>query len=181
MNEEQLLQAIHRGDSKAMRDLYCRLSPQAMAVAMRYVADVDAARDVLQESFVKVLTRISGFEFRGEGSLRSWVMSIVSHQSIDWLKSNRQTELTAHLPDIPSDESDDTYPDVETVPLEELQRMIESLPAGYRTVFTLFVFDHRSHREIARVLGIKESTSASQFHRARRMLAKMINEYQTTP
>ena len=181
MNEAQLLQTIHRGDKEAMRDLYCRMSPQAMAVAMRYVADVDAARDVLQESFVKVLTHISSFEYRGEGSLRSWVMSIVSHQAIDWLKANRRAELTTRIPDVPDDESEDATPDVETIPMEELQRMIESLPVGYRTVFTLFVFDRRSHKEIARLLGIKENTSASQFHRARHMLAKMINEYQTTP
>ena len=152
-----------------MRDLYCRLSPQAMAVAMRYVADV------------KVLTRISSFEYRGEGSLRNWVMSIVSHQAVDWLKANRRAELTTRIPDVPDDEYEDVTPDAGMIPLEELQRMIESLPTGYRTVFTLFVFDHRSHKEIARLLGIKENTSASQFHRARRILAKMINEYQTTP
>lgn len=180
MSELQLLQAISHGDKVAQRDLYCRLSPQAMAVAMRYVADADAARDVLQDSFVKVLTHLSSFEYRGEGSLRHWVLSIVSHQAIDWLKDYRRTELTAQLPDTLPDDSDDTPPDIGTVPLEELQRMIERLPTGYRTVFTLFVFDHKSHKDIARMLGIKENTSASQFLRARRMLAKMIKDYQAT-
>ena len=178
MSEQQLLQAIHRGDKEAKRDLYCCLAPQAMAVAMRYVADEDAARDILQDSFVKVLTRISSFEYRGEGSLRHWVLSIVSHQAIDWLKDHRRTELTAQLPEL-IDEADDAPPGIETIPLEALQHMIESLPTGYRTVFILFVFDHKSHKEIARLLGIRENTSASQFHRARRLLAKMINDYQT--
>ena len=63
------------------------------------------------------------------------------------------------------------------VPLELLQRMIEELPVGYRAVFNLYVFEQLSHKEIANELGIKENSSASQYLRAKKLLAKRIREY----
>ena len=145
-----------------------------MAQAMRLVANRSTACDVLQESFVKILTSVARFQYRGEGSLRAWVMSIVSHVAIDWLRANQRLTLTSELPyDVPDEE-----PDVGSVPMEVLQRMIESLPDGYRTVFCLYVFDRKSHKEIAQALGIKENSSASQFLRAKRVLANMIKNYQ---
>ena len=173
-SERQLLQRMQEGDSKAQRELYDRFAPLAMAQAMRYVANRETACDVLQESFVKILTAVSRFQYRGEGSLRGWVLSIVSHVAVDWLRQNRRVQLTAELPDDLPDEE----PDVGSVPMEVMQRMIEQLPDGYRTVFCLFVFDRKSHKEIAQTLGIKENTSASQFLRAKRLLANMITNYQ---
>ena len=70
--------------------------------------------------------------------------------------------------------------DVETVPPEEITRMIGLLPPGYRAVFNLFVFEQKSHKQIAAMLGIKENSSASQYLRAKSMLKKLINEYQQT-
>lgn len=177
-NERQLVQRMQDGDRKAQRELYDRFAPLAMAQAMRYVADRQAACDVLQESFVKILTAVSRFQYRGEGSLRRWVLSIVSHEAIDWLRQNRRQQLTADLPDSLSEDPPDEEPDVGSVPMEVMQHMIQQLPDGYRTVFCLFVFDRKSHKEIAHTLGIKENSSASQFLRAKRLLASMITNYQ---
>ena len=165
---------MQEGDRKAQRELYDRFAPLAMAQAMRYVADRETACDVLQESFVKILTAVSRFQYRGEGSLRGWVLSIVSHVAVDWLRQNQRLQLSTELPDdVPNEE-----PDVGSVPMEVMQHMIEQLPDGYRTVFCLFVFDRKSHKEIAHMLGIKENSSASQFLRAKRLLASMITNYQ---
>ena len=68
-------------------------------------------------------------------------------------------------------------PQIDDIPANVIQEMIRELPDGYRTVFNLFVFEEMSHKEIAGILGITESTSASQFHRARNMLAKKIKDY----
>ena len=172
--EQQLLQRLQEDDRKAQRELYDRFAPLAMAQAMRYVADRQTACDVLQESFVKILTAVSHFQYRGEGSLRGWVLSIVTHEAVDWLRQNRRMLFTDAVPDNLPDDA----PDVDGMPMEVLQHMIEQLPDGYRTVFCLFVFDRKSHKEIAQLLGIKENSSASQFLRAKRLLAKMINNYQ---
>ena len=77
------------------------------------------------------------------------------------------------IPDV----ADDSEPDVAGIPAARLHEMIRALPAGYRTVFNLYVFEHKSHKEIAAMLGISENTSASQLHRAKDMLAKKIRNY----
>ena len=78
------------------------------------------------------------------------------------------------------DDADEGEPDVERVPPDVLTQMIGRLPVGYRVVLNMFVFEQMTHKEIARRLGIKENSSASQFFRAKQMLAKMINEYTKT-
>ena len=71
----------------------------------------------------------------------------------------------------------DEDPDPEGIPPDVLQQMIMRLPEGYRTIFNLYVFERRSHKEIARMLGIKENTSTSQYHRAKGLMASMIKDY----
>ncbi|MBR1932468.1 MAG: sigma-70 family RNA polymerase sigma factor [Prevotella sp.] len=174
--EQQLLQAISRGERQALRRLYERYADFAMAVGLRYVPRSDEVRDVLQDSFVKILTQVSRFSYRGEGSLKSWVGRIVANRAIDYVKERERLVLADQLPDTP-DEPEPDDPEVEKVPPDVLTQMIGQLPAGYRLVFNLHVFEHCPHSEIARQLGIKENSSASQFFRARKMLARMINEY----
>ena len=157
-----------------MRRLYDRYSGYAMAVGLRYIPERDEVRDVLQDSFVKILTSIQQFNYQGEGSLKSWVSRIVSNRSIDYLREHQRFMLVDNIPEEP-DESEE--PDVGRVPPDVLMEMVGRLPANYRMVLNLFVYEQRSHREIAQVLGVRESTSSSLFFRARKMLARMIKEY----
>ena len=190
--ERELLNAIHGGEKAALRRLYDRYSGYAMAIGLRYIPERDEVRDVLQDSFVKILTTISQFEYRGEGSLKSWVARIVSNKAIDHLRAQNHFVMIddisegrtqdqssiLNLQSSISDESDniDDEPDIGSLTPEALTEMIGRLPPNYRTVLNLFVFEQRPHREIARQLGIKENTSSSIFFRAKRMLAKMIKE-----
>lgn len=180
--EKQLLEAIHGGERSALRRLYDRYSGYAMAVALRYVPERDEVRDVMQDSFVRILTTIGQFDYRGEGSLKAWVARIVSNNAIDHLRVNSRFLFTDSsgrgydIPDVPDEE--DEEPDIGDLPPDTLMEMIGRLPPNYRTVLNLFVFEKRSHKEIARQLGIKENTSSSIFFRAKKMLAKMINEHQ---
>ena len=144
-----------------------------MAICLRYLSDSDAASDAMQDTFVKILTRIDSFEFRSEGSLKAWIGKIAAHEALMHLK-RQQLVFTDQLPDV-SEEPEE--PDVGQVPLEVLQRMIGELPPGYRAVFNLSVFEQQSHHEIARQLNISEGTSASQLLRAKRQLARKIKEY----
>ena len=172
--EKQLLDAIRGGERAALRRLYDRYSGYAMAVGLRYVPERDEVRDVLQDSFVRILTTISQFDYRGEGSLKAWVGSIVAHQALDNVKAHEHLTLTNHIPEATPDEDE---PDVGRIPPGVLNRLISQLPAGYRMVLNLHVFEQMSHKEIARLLGIKPETSASQFMRAKNALAKLINNY----
>ena len=149
-------------------------------VCRRYVADDDDVKDLLQNAYIKIFKQIGKFEYRGEGSLRAWMTRIVVNDSLKFLKPKRK-----FFPLGPVDEDridgvllEDPGPDaLSGIPLEELLKMIRSLPPGYRTVFNLFVFEEKSHKEIASILGIKENSSASQLFHAKAMLARLVNEY----
>lgn len=170
--EEELLKAIRQGERAALKRLYDRYSGYAAAIVLRYVPDGDDMRDVLQDSFVKILTSIQQFRYRGEGSLKSWVSSIVCHKAIDFLRERKRLTFVSEIPE----ETDEEEPDIEQISPEKLMELIGMLPPNYRLVLNLFVFEQVPHREIARQLGIKEKTSSSMFFRAKRMLAKLIKE-----
>ena len=172
--ERQLLEAIRGGERAALRRLYDRYSGYAMAIGLRYVPERDEVRDVIQDSFVRILTTISQFDYRGEGSLKSWVSRIVSNRAVDYLRQHQRFMTVDTIPDEP-DIADE--PDVGGIPPDVLTAMIGRLPPNYRTVLNLYVFEQQPHREIARMLGIKESTSSSLFFRAKKLLARNIKEY----
>lgn len=175
ITEKDLVRKATRGDRSAMADLYSRNIGYLTAVCSRYVSSDDDRNDVLQTSFVKIFSSIGNFEYRGAGSLRAWMTRIVVNEAIRQLKSQARQEHIEeqNIPDIAGEDE----PETDDIPQEAIQSMIRQLPDGYRTVFNLFVFEEKSHREIAGLLGISESTSASQFHRARSILAKKIQEY----
>lgn len=172
-SEKELLDDIKKGSRQALHRLYDRYIGYAMAVGLRYIPDHDDVNDVLQESFVKILTSVNHFEYRGEGSLKGWVLRIVVNEAISYIKHKGRFTFVEEIPD----KADEDTPEVERVPPDVLTRMIGELPDGYRVVLNLFVFGQKSHKEIAEQLGIKGSTSASQYLRAKKLLAKKIKDY----
>lgn len=178
--EQQLLSDILSGNRVAMRRLYDRYVGYTMATALRYIPDRDKAADVVQDAFVKILTSLNSFSFRGEGSLRAWVTRVTANQALDALKQDVRThQLLTTEADLPPQQLQnlpDEEPDVGQISPSMLTKLIAQLPPGYRAVLNLHIFEGRSHKEIAALLGIKPDSSASQFLRAKRMLAKMINE-----
>ena len=180
-NEFQLLQLVRKDDSSAKKDLYHQYIPYLTAVCSRYIIAEADLKDVLQDSFIKIFTSLDKFEYRGEGSLKAWMARIVVNESLKSLKKNKQYDFVQHqweLPDVTNEEVD--APDIDDIPAHVIQEMIRQLPAGYRTVFNLYVFEDKSHKEIASILDIKENTSASQYYKAKKKLAEMINVYKMT-
>ena len=173
LSERELLRLVRSGDPTGTRALYERYVGYLTAVCSRYVPDRAAVKDILQDAFISIFTRIADFEFRGEGSLRAWMTRIVVNGA---LKSLRGSGRLSYVEEIPDREEEDleTLPQV---PPAILADMIKALPDGYRTVFNLYVFEKKSHKEIAELLGIKENSSASQFFRARALLARQIKDY----
>lgn len=175
--EAQLLNSIRRGDRDARRRLYDRFVPLCTATALRYLGESDEVRDVLQDSFVRIFGALDSFRHQGEGSLKSWITTIVAHQACDFLRSTRRIDLI----DIDVDMLDEeTEPPIEEMPPDMLMALIRRLPSGCRTVLNLHVFERMPHKEIALRLGITPDTSASQFSRAKKQLAQLIENYQKT-
>ncbi len=175
--EEKLIRKASGGDTSAMRCLYDRHIRYLTAVCSRYLDDDDDVREVLQESFTKILTSLGKFEYRGENSLRAWMTRIVVNEALGVLRRRsrgRMVELDDGDRDMPAEEGDDSLHDV---PMPVIMNMIRRLPEGYRTVFNLYVFEDLSQNEIARILGIGPNSVSSQFARARTKLMKMIQDY----
>lgn len=175
--ERQLLQQIVQGNKLAMKRFYDDNSGYLTAVCSRYISNREDIKDILQESFIKIFKSIDKFEFKGAGSLRAWSTRIVVNESLRHIKENEKMQLT-NLPNWELPElADDHEPDFDDIPTSVILEMIQSLPVGYRTVFNLYVFENKSHKEIASILNIAENTSASQYHRAKGMLIKEIELY----
>lgn len=158
---------------EAKRRLYDRYSGIVMSVCMRYMGNRDDACDVLQDAFIKILTRIGEISFKGEGTLKSWIVRVTVNEALSALRRQVHFADTDTLPDVPEEDE----PDVGKVSMEVLIRLIGELPNGYRTVFNMFVMERMGHKEIAQRLGIGVSSSASQLLRAKKILAREINEY----
>ena len=181
--EATLLEQIRHGDKKAMKEFYCHYSGYLNAVCSRYIACDEDVRDVLQESFIKIFSSIDKFCYKGDGSLKAWMSKIAVNESLTLLNKKEKLAIVQYESDIPDtidDNDDDEGPDTGDIPVRAIQAMIRKLPTGYRTVFNLYVFEGKSHKEIAEMLNLKESSSASQLHRAKALLAKMIQEYKST-
>lgn len=141
---------------------------------MRYVPEREDALDIVQDSFVSILTSIGTFEYRGEGSLKAWVSRIVTNNALSWIKKNEKLSFSDQMPDETAEDDDAA---IEKVPPNILNRMIGRLPAKHRMIVNLYTFEQLSHKDIATRLGITERTSVSQFSRAKHKLAEMIKEY----
>lgn len=147
-----------------------------LAVCYRYTGDMDEAHDVLHDGFIKIF---SNFTFRGECSLATWMTRVMMTQAIDYLRrKQRFTQLVVNeeqLPDVIDEAS--VAESGSGLSEEVLMKFVAELPDGCRTVFNLYVFEEKSHKEIARLLHIKEHSSTSQLFRAKCLLAKRIKEY----
>ena len=167
------MQQVRRQDKTAMKMLYDRYVGYLTAVCARFIPDDDDVKDILQEAFIKAFQSMDRFSWRGEGSLKAWLTRIVVNDSLKALRRKKPLSLTATIAESVEEEE----PAFEAVPLPVIQGMIRQLPDGYRTVFNLFVFEDKSHKEIASLLGIKENSSASQLFHAKALLARWIKDY----
>ncbi len=172
--EQQIIRLFSKGDSRAMDALYAEYADSLTAVCARYVPREDDLHDVLQESFIKIFTKIDSFEYRGRGSLRAWLTRVVVNEALHWLRNTRQLFVVDS--DIEKMEMPEEEPDASLLSDNEIAALIGRLPAGYRAVFNLYAIEGKSHKEIALLLNIKPDTSASQYYKAKNMLARMIRE-----
>ena len=169
-HEKKLIHRASSGKRDAQKSLYDRYAPRMLALCQRYVKDAHFAEDVMIEGFVKVFRNLSGFRF--EGSFEGWVRRIMVREAIDFLRKRQfvvfdNTRL---------EETVGEQPGSDPYQLEALEQLIDSLPEGYRLVFTLYAVEGYKHAEIAQVLGISENTSKSQLFKARRQLQEQLKE-----
>jgi RNA polymerase sigma factor (sigma-70 family) len=173
VTEHELILSCINNNSAAQEKLYNMHSSKMLGVCYRYAKNREDAEDMLQEAFVKIFSQMAQFRF--EGSFEGWLRRIVVHTCINVLKRNKKfsdsIELTTNL-NIQS--NPDIVPSI--IQAKQVVECIRLLPAGYRTVLNLFAIEGFSHKEIAQLLQIEESTSRSQYTRAKGLLETILIE-----
>lgn len=169
----ELVKLCLQGDSRAQKNLYDRFAPRMLGVCYRYVQNIHEAEDVLQEGFIRTFCYLK--DFRGEGSLEGWIRKIVVTTALNYLKSQKNFRVEFEITTA-REESLHELDALEKLENQEVMELIRQLSPGYRTVLNLFAIEGYSHKEIGIMLGINESTSRSQFVRARQLLLKKITQ-----
>lgn len=170
------LQRMKTEKQRAMSQLYQMYVEELSSVCYRYVPSSDDAKDVLQNSFVKIFTSLPTFEYRDESSFRNWMIKVVVNEALHLLRERKRLRFT-NLKESLVEYVEDEQPLVEHITADQLHQLISQLPDGYRTVINLYVFEGYSHQKIAEMLNITASTSASQLYFAKRLLSRKINEF----
>jgi RNA polymerase sigma factor (sigma-70 family) len=163
-----------KGKMAAQKQLYDFFSGSMLSVCYRYTKSMADAEDVLQEGFVKVFFNLH--QYKSKGQLGAWIRRIMVTTAINYLKRNTryQTELVfqdEHLHPVDSV----AHPELK-MEAKELADIIRQLPPGYQTIFNLYAVEGFNHVEIGKMLGIQESTSRSQYARARALLIQWIEQ-----
>ena len=170
--EYDLVLKAQAGEADAQKEIFERFAGKMMTVCRRYARHELEAEDILQDSFIKVFRKLDQFSFNG--SFEGWIRKIVVNTALKCIKK-KGFQMEQHgLENIPEES---VHPGVfSKLSEEELLKLIQELPIGYRTVFNLYALEGFSHKEISEQLEIGESTSRSQLVKARRMLQKMVKD-----
>lgn len=163
-SDEVIVKKILHGDSRAERQLYDRYAAKMLGVCRMYIKDLHYAEDVMIKGFTRALDNLS--KFRSEGSFEGWLRRIMVRESIDFLRARTQL----YFESIDTIETPPFAVDDQDIDTELLQLLIDKLPEGYRTVLIMFAVEGYSHKEIAEMLNISESTSKSQLFKSRKLL-----------
>ena len=171
MTEEAILKGCLQNEAASQRELYNRYSPKMLSVCYRFAQNREDAEDMLQEGFIKVFSQIHTFENRG--AFEGWIRRIVVHTCINILKkNNRFNEMVDIIHATAVQVREESIPSI--IQAKQVVECIRMLPIGYRTVLNLYAIEGYSHREIGEMLDIEESTSRSQYTRAKAMLEDIL-------
>ena len=172
MVEQQLIERCKKGDREAQRLLYEQFSGALYGCCLKYAPNQQEAQDILQDSFITIYAKIS--QFKNKGSFEGWCKRITINTALQRYRGTQVHFLKNEEHII--DQSDDVDT-LEDVAMDEMLVMIQSLPHQYRMVFSLYVLDGQSHKEIAGLMNINTNTSKSNLSRARFKLQQMIQEW----
>lgn len=171
MTEEAILSGCLENEAVAQWELYTRFSPKMLSVCYRFAHNREDAEDMLQEAFIKVFSQIH--TFKSTGAFEGWIRRIMVHTCINHLKKNKKFSESVDIIHATGVQvREESVPSI--VQAKQVVECIRLLPLGYRTVLNLYAIEGYSHKEIAEMLDVEESTSRSQYTRAKQMLEDIL-------
>lgn len=169
LTEQELINACRKGNRRAQQMLFDQYSPTMFGTLRRYLRRREDAEDVLVEAFYKVLTNIG--QFKGKGSFEGWIRRIVINEALMFLRKSYNFSLHVEIDKVDLPRHSQIQAELEA---EDILRLLDKLPLGYRTVFNLYVLEGFKHREIAEQLGISINTSKSQLILAKKRMQEAL-------
>ncbi|WP_367772779.1 sigma-70 family RNA polymerase sigma factor [Flavobacterium sp. WC2421] len=170
MGLDQIINDCKKNYPKAQEQLYELFAKKFFGVCLKYSSNYADAQDNLQDGFLIIFRKID--QFSGKGSFEGWAKRIMINNALQKFKGIRYMEvINENIPD------DEVEIDDENVPIEYLMKIIQELPDQYRLVFSLYVLDGYSHKEISEILKITTGTTKSNLSRARLILKEKIEAY----
>ncbi len=170
---EILVRACQENDRKAQGEIYKKFSPKMYAVCLRYCKNEPDAQDALQEAFILAFEKIDQFQFKG--SFEGWLRRLTVNICLGRLrKKTFFAEADEKIRDEEEEELELFEEEEDSISFNELLELIEQMPSSYQTVFTLYLIEDYSHKEIADMLHISEGTSKSNLSRGKAWLRKKL-------
>jgi RNA polymerase sigma factor (sigma-70 family) len=174
MSDQQIIDGCARHDRIAQQQLYDRYSRFLLGICMRYATDRTEAEDILQESFLKIYFNIK--DFSGTGSFIGWLRKVAVNTAITHYHKNLKYRYHIEIEEYVSVETGVSSFEDDFFTSDELFKVLNELPSGYRIVFNLYAIDGYKHKEIAEILGIDTNTSKSQYSRAKAVIRSKLEK-----
>lgn len=174
MSDQQIIEGCVRHDRKSQQVLYDKYSRLLLGVCLRYCSDKAEAEDILQESLLKIYFNIG--DFSGSGSFTGWLRKVTVNTAITHYHKNLKHRYHVDIEEYVTVETGVASFEEDYFTSDELYRVLNELPAGYRMVFNLYAVEGYKHKEIAEMLGIDTNTSKSQYSRAKAVLRDKLKK-----
>ena len=167
---DDILIQCKKNNKNAQAALYNWLAPKLLGLCFRYLQNRDEAEDVMQDAFVKIFSSLSGY--KGQGSFEGWAKRIAANTALNALNKKNRMYFERNLQLVENIDFEEE--EAEHISLQCILDCLKELPEGYRTIINMYLLDEFSHKEIAEKLNIAESSSRSQYARARQSLLKLL-------
>ncbi len=173
MTEQQIITGCINEDRNCQRELYNRFAPKMLAVCMRYSKNKMEAEDLLQDGFIKVFNNVKLYS--QSGSFEGWIRRIIVNNALNMIRKGK-IDFQNIDENTSFNSADNSENAISKINEKDLLKIIGLLPSGYKYVFNMFAIEGYSHKEIADSLGIEESTSRSQYSKAKKFLQDKITQ-----
>jgi len=169
-NLEKVILGCKKGRRKAQIQLYDRYAPVLLAVCLRYVSNRSEADDILQETFLKIFKSIK--DYSAQGNFEGWLKKIAVNTAITHYHKEKKHYYHEEIEELNDTEVDISLSPDKEYDAKELYALLKKMPEGYRVIFNLYAIEGYKHKEIAIKLNVEESTSKTQYLRAKKWLIK---------
>lgn len=172
MISKEVIEKCKNKERKAHKLCYEACAPYVYTIVKTYIYNEDLRKDAMQESFAHIFNSIHRFDAK-KGSFKSWISSITVHQCITILKSLKKLQILVPIDQI-SEPKVENISALEKISRKDIENLFAGMPAGFRTIFLLYVIDGYTHQEISELLNIDTGTSRSQLSRSIQWINKHL-------